>query len=402
MAASENLECSPADPLAGPPARPPLRVCLVVDSLRPDAGTERLVAGLAAALDPRVIEAYVCCFEAGERLSALPARVHTAVFPLASVNSLNGLRRVWEFRSYLKRNRIDAVHSFMNNSAVFSVLGSLGAGCRAVITSRLNCGYWYTKKWIWTLRILNRYSSHILANSALAGSVTASVEHVPPEKITVYYPGVDLRRYSASAGDPSRAAALGIPPHVPVVGIVANFRPVKDLALFLRAAAIVSRAVPDAAFLLVGQGPLKPDLQQLAAQLGIAGRVFFSSPGAPVPDYLCRMSVACLTSESESLPNAILEYMAAGLPVVAADVGGVSELVRDGVTGYLVRARTGEALAEPVIRLLRDDALRASMGRQGLGRAVEEFDSVAAVERLQRFYLDAVAAAHGRPTTTRP
>jgi len=101
--------------------------------------------------------------------------------------------------------------------------------------------------------------------------------------------------------------------------------------------------------------------------------------------------VACLSSESEGLPNAILEYMAAGRPVVATDVGGVRELVGDGFTGYLVRTRTPEAFAEPIIQLLRNPDLRSAMGRRGLERAGADFDISAAVRRLQQFYIDAVA-----------
>lgn len=384
------------------PRPAPIRVCLVADSLGPDAGTERLVAGLATAFDPAVIEAHVCCLEASERLSHLPPRVRTAVFPLVRVNSLAGLRQIWRFHDYLKQNRIDVVHSFMNTSALFSVMAARAAGCQTVITSRLNCGYWYTKKWVWLFRILNRYSTHILTNSALAKTITMDVEKVSPDKITIFYPGVNLARFAHSSGDVSQTVSLGIPPDAPVVGIVANFRPVKDLGLFLRAAAIISGTVAKAAFLLVGQGLLKAELQQLAVDLGIADRVFFSSPEATVPDYLARMSVACLSSESEGLPNAILEYMAAGLPVVATDVGGVPELVRDGVNGYLVGTHTPEAFAEPIIRLLQDRELRLAMGRQGLERARAEFEISASVKRLQQFYIEAVARVRRRANTTPP
>jgi len=374
---------------------PPFKVCLLIDSLAPNSGNEILLARIANALDPNVIEVHVCCFAASHRLSSLQPQVRTAVFPLTNVNSPAGLRQVWRFRRYLKHNRIDAVHSFVNKAAIFSVLASLAAGGRAVITSRLNCGYWYTKRWVWIFRVLNHFSTDILANSAAAKDATVAIEGVSPSKITVFYPGVDLERFAPASGDFSAAVRWGIPAHVPVVGIVANFRPVKNLPLFLRAAALVAKAAPDVAFLLVGQGSLKPDLQELAFELGIAERVFFSSAEVSVPDYLARMSVACLSSDSESLPNAIMEYMGAGLPVVATDVGGVRELVRDGVSGYLVRTHTPEAFAEPIIRLLQDRELGLAMGRQGLERARAEFEMSASVKRLQQFYIEAVTRAHG-------
>lgn len=394
-----QVKVPPGD-LRQTPHSPLLRVCLVVDSLRPDAGTEKLVERLASAFDPAVIEAHVCCFETSERLKRLPTQVQPTVFPLRSINTLAGVRQMYAFRAYLRRNRIEAVHSFMNKSAIFSVLAAQGTGCRTVITSRLNFGYWYTRRLAWMFRILNHFSTHVLTNSALAKELTVSVEGISPDKITVLYPGVDLRRFAS--GNPQTAAALGIPRDALLVGIVANFRPVKNLPLFLRAAAVVSAAVPSAAFLLVGQGSLKPKLQQLAAELGIADRVFFSSPEGAVPDYLARMSVACLSSESEGLPNAIMEYMAAGLPVVATDVGGIPELVRDGASGFLVRTSKAEDFAAPIIQLLRNEDLRSTMGRRGLERAKAEFDMSASVARLQQFYIDAVAGVPGREMVTRP
>jgi glycosyltransferase involved in cell wall biosynthesis len=378
----------------------PLKVCLVADSLGPDAGTENLIAHLAAAFDPRVIEAHVCCLEASERLSALPAHVHTAVFPTVRVYSPPGLRQIWKFRQYLRRNRIDVVHSFMHTSSVFTVLAAWNSGCRAVITSRLSCGYWYSRRWIWAYRLLNRFSTHLLTNSVSAKNLTVSVEGASPEKITVFYQGVDLAKF-APRRDAGIIRELGLAPDTPVAGMVANFRPVKDVPLFLKAARVVSAAVPEARFLLVGQGALKPQLQRLAGELGISDRVFFSSPERSVADYLACMSVACLSSESEGFPNAILEYMAAGLPVVATDVGGVSEAVRDGFNGYLVGTRTPEAFAEPIIRLLRDRTLRMSMGQRGLERARTEFETGAAVRRLQDFYLEAAGGPDGRDTITR-
>lgn len=380
----------------------PLRVCLIIDSLGPNAGNEILVAGLANGLDRRGVEVHVVCFEDSQRMATLNPSVRKAVFPLARLNSLRGFRQIYRFHRYLKENQIDAVHGFVNNATIFGVLASLGGGCRVVITSRLNCGYWYTTKWVWICRALNLFSTHIFANSQAAKTATAAIEKISPDRISVVYPGVDLERFAPVTREGQAGAATGIPNGTLVVGIVANLRPVKDLSLFLKAAAQVGKAVPKAVFLLVGQGPLKHDLQTLAAQLGIGERVFFSSPGVPVVDYLSKMSVACLSSTSESLPNAILEYMASGLPVVATDVGGVSELVRHELTGYLVGTRSPEAFAEPIIRLLGDNDLRTRMGGQGYDLARKEFHMGAAIERFQRFYTEAVVEVQERCTTIRP
>jgi glycosyltransferase involved in cell wall biosynthesis len=211
----------------------------------------------------------------------------------------------------------------------------------------------------------------------------AEAEGVPLDRIDVLYNGVDLARYGAATADD----CLGIPGAAPVVGIVANYRPVKDLGLFLRAARIVAAEAPDAAFLLVGHGPLRDELGQLAAELGIAHRVFLSDGKGEVPGFLARMSVGCLCSLSEGFSNAILEYMAAGLPVVATDAGGNAEAVEHGVTGYIVGSREPEAFAGPIIRLLRDQGLRREMARRARERCRERFEIGAAIRRLEQYYL---------------
>src|SRR5271157_236538 len=377
------------------PDRGLLKVCLLLDTVKEDAGTEKLVSALAMRLDRTVFEPHVVCFEESELLKDLSRHVRTAVFPVGRVYSPAGLRLAWKFREYIKRNGIHLVHSFMMRADMFNVLAGLGLRGSAAITSRLNSGYWYTPAKKNLFHVLDAFTMRVVTNSEYAKKVVAAAERLRPEKITVLYTGVDLGRYASSAGDLATAAALGIPSDARVVGAVANYREVKDLPLFLKAARKVAAVVPDAVFLLVGYGEMKEELERLAAALGIGDRVFFTDGKGPVPDYLARMSVACLSSLSEGLPNAILEYMAAGLPVVATDVGGNPELVTDGVTGCLVRCRTPEAFAEPIVRLLQDEKLRVAMGRKGLERVRADFDLTGAVGRLENFYIEAAEEARG-------
>jgi glycosyltransferase involved in cell wall biosynthesis len=214
------------------------------------------------------------------------------------------------------------------------------------------------------------------------------VERADTAKIDVLYNGVDMERYARRPDLAGFSGSPAIPPQFRIVGIVANYRPVKDLPLFLRAARIVAGAVPDAAFLLVGQGPQRAELTHLAAELGIADRVFFTDGNGAVPDHIARMTVACLSSASEGFSNAFLEYMAAGLPVVATDVGGNAEAIQDGPSGYLVRTQAPEALAMPIIRLLQNESLRATMARASNERCREKFDIGQAICELEDYYVE--------------
>lgn len=368
-------------------------VLFCIDSISEGAGTEGYAAELLTRLDRTVFDLHLACLQDSARLHQLSACCSTAVFPVGSVFRPNGLRQIRRLRRYIDERAIDVVHTWMPKATVMGVLAARRSRARAVITSRRNMGYWHTPFYLRLFRYLNRHTTRVLANSERVREFTIQTERIPPAKIDVLYNGVDLDRYAPGGGEPGRAESLGIPPQARVVGIVANYRPVKRLDLFLHAAAIVSAAAPDTVFLLVGQGPLRNELAQLARDLGIAGKVFFSDGQGSVPDYLPRMSIACLSSHSEGFSNAILEYMAAGLPVVATDAGGNAEAIQDGVNGYLVRTPDPQTFAAPILALLRDDTARAAMGRRSLERCRRNFDLSDAVARLEHYYLELVQSA---------
>jgi glycosyltransferase involved in cell wall biosynthesis len=376
-------------PVAPAPLRLP--VCLLVDTIGWYAGTERQVAETAARLDPERFEVHVCCLEASPQLDALKSVCKVAVFPAQSFNSLHGIQQALRLRQYLDEQRIRIVHAYMNKTALFAVFSSL-LSHRIVVTSRLNTGYWYTPGLRLRFQLLNLATTHIMANSREAKRIAVAMEKIAESRISVVYQGVDMNVFRPGAGDPSICEELGIPPGARVVGIVANLRPVKDHVLFLRAAALVAQKIPDAVFLLVGSGELYEELKQLAQELGIAERVFFTQGKGKVVDYLSRMCIGCLTSHSEGFSNSIMEYMAAGLPAVATAVGGNLEAIVDGKTGYLVHERTSEAFAKPLIDLLENEGLRKQMGELGYVRCAENFEIGKTIRSLEDFYLSLAAS----------
>jgi glycosyltransferase involved in cell wall biosynthesis len=182
--------------------------------------------------------------------------------------------------------------------------------------------------------------------------------------------------------------------------MVANLRPVKDVPLFLRAAVLVSKQFNDSFFLIAGSGRQMGELRGLAASLGLKDRVIFTEGRGRVIDYLSRMSIGCMTSLSEGFSNAILEYMAVGLPVVATDVGGNRESIVDGETGYLVRDRTPEAVAKPIIMLLGDDALRRDTGLKALARCATHFELGRTILDLENYYVRIADGGNGNGART--
>ncbi len=175
------------------------------------------------------------------------------------------------------------------------------------------------------------------------------------------------------------------------MGIVANLRAVKNIELLIRAASRLAPSHPKVRFEVAGEGDLRGPLQTLVESLGLCDCVTLRGTVSDVPAFLHGLDVAVLCSLSEGSPNAIMEYMAAGLPTVATDVGGNAELVEHEVTGLVVASNDEEQLAEAIDRLLRDRTLATRLGETARERAFAQYGVEAQARRYEDFYLQAYA-----------
>ena len=229
--------------------------------------------------------------------------------------------------------------------------------------------------------------------SAAADTVCANAEAVRclclleegcrPEQVVVVRNGIDLERFD-------RLAALApegpLPEGDPLVAVIANLWPVKGHAVLLEAAARVRAQLPGARFALVGDGPERPALVRRAEALGLGDAVRFLGTRYDVPALLSRAHALCHPSHAEGLPNALMEGMAARLPAVATAVGGIPELIEDGLTGYLVRPCDPAALADRLVALLADRDQARAMGLRARAKAERELSIVRMREGYRSLY----------------
>jgi glycosyltransferase involved in cell wall biosynthesis len=208
-----------------------------------------------------------------------------------------------------------------------------------------------------------------------------------PDDYVTIRSGIELDRFGHPRV-PRKAvrAALGIPGDVPVVGTVTRLSPQKAPLDFVRAAGIVGEEVPNAMFVMVGDGPQRSEVERLVTDLGLAERLILTGLRRDVPELLGAFDVFALSSLWEGLPRVLLQAMATGLPVVATDVDGNAEIVVDGTCGRLVSAGDPGALAQAMIELVRDPHLAEQMGRTGRER-VGEFGARKMVADLAELYL---------------
>ena len=224
-----------------------------------------------------------------------------------------------------------------------------------------------------------------------------TADGIPSRKIAVVHEGVDVERVAALPSG-NVHAALFLPTHAPVVGNVGALVAQKAQHTLVDAAALVVRDVPDTRFVILGEGELRPALEDQIRQKHLERHVFLAGFRADVLELMKGFDLFALSSIHEGLCTSLVDAMAAAKPAVATAVGGVPEVVADGETGFLVPSRDHHALAEKIVRLLKDEGLRRRMGEAGLARARRLFTVERMVEETAAAYERLVGRSRGADT----
>ncbi len=317
-------------------------------------------------------------------------------YALTSFYNRNAIGQLRRFARFLRQHEIDVVHTHDFYTNIFGMAGAALARTPVRIASRRETNGLRTRAQKIAERTAYNFAHAIVANAeAVRRQLIA--EGVPARKTIVVYNGLDMKRVAPRENmqRDEALAKLNLPRGESrrFVTIVANLRlAVKDHPTFLRAAKRVRESVPDAAFLLAGEGELTGSLRALALQLGLEESAFFLGRCQHVAELLSVSDVCVLSSKAEGFSNAILEYMAAGRVVVATDVGGAREAVAENETGYLVPSGDDEKLAARIIELLRDPARAHRMGEQGRRIVEHKFSCEAQLTNTERLYDQLLAA----------
>lgn len=388
LTTAENVVAPRATPALWPAlrhddaARLPVRVCFLIDELAP-AGTESQLLALIRHLDRHRVWPYLCLLRGDKPVSQAlePDDCPILRLHVGALRHPGTLLRAGRFLRFLRRERIDVVQAYFPDSSYFGIPVAWLAGVKHRLRTRNNIGHSQTPLHRRLGRALNVFTTRTIANCAAARRALLEAEQPRPETVVVLENGVDLDRF---VGIPSLTARAVAEPHI---GVVANLRPVKGLKKFVSAAARVSIRFPRARFAVAGEGELRSDLERQVAAEGLAGR--FKLPGcvSDVPGFLADLDVAVLSSHAEGMSNAVLEYMAAGRPIVATAVGATPDLIADGVHGLLVPPRDAVRLADAIERLLDDRDLAQRLGAAARRRALEHYSREAMVRRFEQFYL---------------
>lgn len=311
-------------------------------------------------------------------------------FRLNSFYDANMIRQLWRCRKFLLENNIDIVqtHDFYTN--IFGMTAASIARVRVRIAAKRETGIRSNAQRFIERRAFGLADAIVVNAEGVRKYLVES--GVPASKISVMHNAVEPEKSEIATRDRNEILAeLGLPTgdSIRFVTIVANLRnPVKNQRMFLRAASIVKRQVPEVAFVIAGEGELLGATKTFAAELGLTGDAFFLGRCSRISELLSISDICCLTSESEGFSNSILEYMAAGKPVVATAVGGAAEAIVENETGFLVESNDHEALADRLIRLLNNRQEAERMGRQARQVAAEKFSPTTRRDKTLWLYRD--------------
>jgi len=285
------------------------------------------------------------------------------------------------------------IHSFLPLTTFMGALSGRLARIPMVITGRRAMGTHQERYPV--LRHLdamaNRLSHRVTVNSWAVWHDTVRRDKIDPSKLVLIYNAVNIAPFeTAQLLRDSARRNLGIRADAKVMITIANLIPYKGHLDLIGAAVQVIRRFPDAVFLLVGEDRgIQKELEQRVSRLGIDQSMRFLGRRNDIPELLAASDISVLSSHEEGFSNVILEAMAAGLPVVATDVGGNREAVVDGVTGWLARPRDPKALAEKILDLLNDEKKAVAWGRRGQQRVKKHFT----IDRMVEAYVGIYAAA---------
>jgi glycosyltransferase involved in cell wall biosynthesis len=367
------------------------KVFFLVDSLNV-GGTETQAVELALRMPDAGYEVTLGCLRAEgplrEKLVATPVRL-MQFYPAGGIDSSGGIYQMLRLSWFLRRERFQIVHTHDLWSNLLGIPAAFLARVPVKVSGRRDLAHfeWYQgsrRKW---LRRLLNLSDVILANaSAIRDSLTVDDEF-PLSKIRVIPNGIDVDKFKATSNN--RELLFPGCADAPLVVLVGNMHTdVKGHPWVIGGASVVLREFPKTRFVFVGDGEQRGEFEKQVRQLGLGEHFVFLGRRSDITEILASCDVGILPSRTEGMSNALLEYMAAGLPVVASRVGGSSEIVQAGVTGLLIPPEDSPALGKAILKLLRDEKGTRKMGLAGQEFVAQNFSFERLVQNVDQLYTE--------------
>jgi glycosyltransferase involved in cell wall biosynthesis len=364
----------------------PVKVLYCIDNLL-RGGTELQLAGVIERLDPQKYRPYLLTIRPSDPLLTPSNCTHLA-WSVPKLFSPSGLKAVWQLKRWMKSEQIDIVQTFFQDSTVFGGLSAAWARVPARIACFRDLGFWHSRKQSALMNAIYPLMTAYLCNAEVIKSHFNAHFGTRVEKTTVLRNGIDIDalNFIDQTGETTD------------IGIVGNMtRSVKRTDLFIKAAAKLAPCYPQITWHVIGDGQMRPEFEALATELGVRDRMCFAGRIEDVPEYVGKLQIGVISSDSEGLSNALLEYMCKGAAVVATSVGGNVELIEHDDTGLLVRPNDPQALANALTRLIENPEFRQDLAFQARRKVEQQYSWSRCLREHDVYYAQALAGSKGKP-----
>ncbi len=358
-------------------------------------------------MDPARFETILLC----GRGAFLDKEASSNDFPVFFVNSLvrpvrpvQDLLAVFEMMLILRREKPDVVHTHSSKAGILGRLAAWLARVPVIVHTYHGFGFTREQKWltrfIYVLleKLTAPLSTALITVSKANRSEARDLGIGRPDQYHLIRSGVPLGLYRSIARRPNAPEGIPIKPEHRLITTIGPFKPQKNLADFVAAAALVHEKSPQTRFLIVGDGEQRPELESLIRQKGLSDIVFLAGWRRDVPAILMRTFAFAMTSLWEGLPRALVEAMAAGLPSVCNAVDGVQDILADGENGYLIPPKRPDLTAQKILQLLDNPETAIQMGRRARESVDKEFDIDHMVWQQENLYEQLLRSIKPRPS----
>lgn len=371
----------------------PLRVFHLIESLRP-GGAEMLLLTAVQRLDPNKVCSTVGCLFPPLDLKAQFEKAGAPIYHLGLDSRFDWRRGVWGLARLLRDLKIDILHTHLYYANIYGRISGWLARVPLVLTTLHSLDYTYqdTGRLSFKLRkIVDRVTAQCMNTAHVAVSKAVRddyVRHMPLKDVQVLYNYIDCNLFPGEDGGARRIwrEMLGYTEADFVLLNVGRLHAEKGQQYVIQAMEKILPSAPQVKLALVGDGPDDSLLKRLASEKNVAKAILFAGKQSDVKGMLAMADAFILPSHFEGLPIALLEAMAMELPVVASKVGGIPEVIEDGVNGLLVRPRDPGSIAEAVVSLYKEPRLRTMLGFRARKTIEQKFSSTVGVPQLEDLY----------------
>ncbi|MCG7987554.1 MAG: glycosyltransferase [Candidatus Thiodiazotropha weberae] len=311
------------------------------------------------------------------------------ILNINSIMSLDGVLSIFHAAKFIRKLRPVIIHTYFVDSALVGVIVGKILRVKGVITSRRDLGFWFSKKTIFTMNVLNKFTDKIIVNSRAIKEYVEQTERIKKDKIEVIHNGIE-RIYGSEEIQRYRELnrkKFAVSRTTKIIGIVSNLnRNVKRVDIFIKAAVKYLKKNDNVVFVIVGAGHLKDTLKQIIKKESEEEKfLFLGSIQNPI-EVICSFDVAVNTSETEGFSNSVIESMAHGVCTIASDNPGNKELIENDVTGVLFPVNDVDALVDSLSYVLVDDEARTRLALTAREYVINNFTLDNMISKHERLY----------------